>query len=93
MKLPLHYQDGGPSVEFYDLCERGAFGTVCDGDVEFYIAQARKIGGPVLDLACGTGRVALPLAKAGFAVTGIERAPGMLAIARAKRRTSGLERR
>lgn len=84
MKLPRHYQDGGPSVEFYDLRECGGPGTLLDGDVELYLEQAQKTGGPILDLACGTGRVAFPLARAGFRVTGIERAPGMLAIARAK---------
>lgn len=61
-----------------------------DGDIEFYLAQARKTGGPILDLACGTGRVALPLALAGFPVTGVERALAMLAIARAEQRASGL---
>jgi SAM-dependent methyltransferase len=90
MKLPRHYLDGGPSVEFYDLRECGGPGTLLDGDVEFYLAQAQKTGGPILDLACGTGRVALPLARAGFRVTGVERAPGMLAIARAKHKASGL---
>jgi SAM-dependent methyltransferase len=90
MELPRHYQDGGPSVEFYDVRERGGPGTVLDGDIEFYLAQARETGGPILDLACGTGRVALPLALAGFHVTGVERAPGMLAIARAKQRASGV---
>jgi SAM-dependent methyltransferase len=64
---------------------------VLDGDVDFYLAQARKSGGPVLDLACGTGRVAFPLARAGFDLTGLDRAPGMIAIARAKQRTSGLK--
>jgi len=88
--LPRHYQDGGPSVEFYDLRERGGAGTILAGDVEFYVAQARKTGGPVLDLACGTGRVAFPLAQAGFAVTGVDSSPGMIAIARAKQRESGL---
>jgi len=91
MKQREHYQNGGPSVEFYDLRERGGPGTVLDGDLEFYLKQARKTGGPVLDLACGTGRVALPLARAGFAVTGVERAPGMLAIARRKQRASNLK--
>jgi SAM-dependent methyltransferase len=90
MERPRHYQDGGPSVDFYDVRERGGPGTILDGDIEFYLAQARKTGGPILDLACGTGRVALPLALAGFQVTGIERASGMLAIARAKQRASGL---
>jgi SAM-dependent methyltransferase len=86
MKLPQHYQDGVPSVEFYDLRERGGPGTIREGDIEFYLAQARKTRGPILDLACGTGRVALQLPLAGFSVAGIERAPVMLAIARAKQR-------
>jgi hypothetical protein len=60
VKLPDHYQDGGPSVDFYDVRERGGPGTLLDGDIEFYLAQARKTGGPILDLACGTGRVAFP---------------------------------
>jgi len=90
-RYPEHYQDGGPSVEFYDLREGGGPGTVLDGDVDFYLAQARKTGGPVLDVACGTGRVAFPLARAGVDVTGIDRAPGMIAIAKAKQRESRLK--
>ena len=92
MAYPEHYQDGGPSVDFYDVREGGGPGTVLDGDVDFYLAQARKTGGPVLDVACGTGRVAFPLARAGVEVTGLDRAPGMIAIARAKLRESGLRR-
>lgn len=41
-------------------------------------------GGPVLELAIGTGRVALPLARRGLRVTGIELSPAMLARLRAK---------
>ncbi len=63
-------------------------GTVLEGDVAFYLAMARRLRGPVLELACGTGRVALPLARAGFDVTGLDRAPAMLAIARAKLRAT-----
>jgi len=91
MAYPEHYQDGGPSVEFYDLREVGGPGSMLDGDVDFYLAQAKKTGGPVLDVACGTGRVAFPLARAGVEVTGIDRAPGMIAIARAKRREAGMK--
>ncbi len=88
MALPEHYQGGGPSVEFYDVREAGGPGTPLQGDVEFYLAQARKTGGPILDLACGTGRVAFPLARAGFDVTGLDRAPAMLKAARAKLQAS-----
>jgi len=90
VKLPEHFQDGGPSVEFYDLRNAGVFGSPMDGDVAFYLAQARRSRGPILELGCGTGRIAFPLAAAGFDVTGIDRAPGMLAIARGKLRANPL---
>jgi SAM-dependent methyltransferase len=90
MTIPEHYQDGGPSVEYYDVRETGGPGTLLDGDVGFYLSQARRAGGPVLDLACGTGRIAFPLARAGFDVVGLDRSPAMLKIARAKRRASHL---
>ncbi len=39
-------------------------------DLPFWLAQAREAGGPVLELACGTGRIAIPLAQAGFQASG-----------------------
>jgi len=53
-------------------------------DVAFYRSLAEQAGGPVVELGCGTGRVAIPLAEAGFDVTGIDRSAGMLARARMK---------
>jgi SAM-dependent methyltransferase len=47
-------------------------------DVPFYLAMAKETGGPVLELACGTGRVLLPLARTGFDVTGIDLSQAML---------------
>jgi len=47
-------------------------------DVPFYLAMAKETGGPVLELACGTGRVLLPFARAGFDITGIELSQAML---------------
>jgi SAM-dependent methyltransferase len=41
-------------------------------DLAFWSKQVRKYGGPVLELACGTGRVSIHLAKAGHHVTGID---------------------
>jgi SAM-dependent methyltransferase len=49
--------------------------------IEFLAARARD---PLLELACGTGRVSIPLAQAGFSVTGIDISAGMLKIARQK---------
>jgi SAM-dependent methyltransferase len=53
-------------------------------DLPFWGAQARACGGPILELGCGTGRVAIPLAKLGYAVTGIDLADAMLTEARSK---------
>ena len=51
-------------------------------DVEFYVEEARASGGPVVELACGTGRIAVPIAKAGVAVIGVDASAGMLEVAR-----------
>jgi SAM-dependent methyltransferase len=55
-----------------------------NGDIEFILDQARTLNGSVLELACGTGRILQPVADAGFAATGIDLSPGMLAEARRK---------
>lgn len=51
-------------------------------DVPFWRRVALGAGGPVLELGCGTGRVSLPLAKAGIDLVGIDRSAEMLARAR-----------
>jgi SAM-dependent methyltransferase len=68
-------------AEAYDLHEN-------DTGVAFYTALAQETGGPVLELACGTGRVSIPIARLGFAVTGLDVVPGMLE--RARRRSRDL---
>ena len=55
-----------------------------DTGVAFYTALAQETGGPVLEIACGTGRVSIPIARLGLAVTGLDIVPGMLALARSK---------
>ena len=55
-----------------------------DTGVAFYASLARETGGPVLEIACGTGRVAIPIARQGSAVTGLDVVPGMLERARSK---------
>lgn len=55
-----------------------------DTGVAFYNALAQETGGPVLELACGTGRVSIPIARLGFSVTGLDLMPGMLGRARSK---------
>ena len=54
------------------------------GDLDLYLALAARTGGPILELAAGTGRLAVPLAQQGYAVTGVDIEPAMLARARAR---------
>jgi len=58
------------------------------GDLDLYLALARRTGGPILELATGTGRLIAPLAEAGYDVTGVDIDGAMLA--RAKRRIASL---
>jgi len=56
--------------------------------VAFYVEEAARGGGPVLELGCGTGRVSLAIAEAGIPVVGLDRDPAMVETAEAKRRAS-----
>jgi SAM-dependent methyltransferase len=60
-------------------------------DVDVHIGFARRFGGPVLELAAGTGRLLAPLARAGFAVTGVDSSGEMLARARQRFERLGLQ--
>lgn len=51
-------------------------------DVAFWRTMALHSGGPVLELGCGTGRIALPVARTGVSVVGIDRSAPMLDRAR-----------
>ncbi len=64
---------------FYDLDLRDD-----PGDLDLYLALADREGGPVLELGVGTGRLAVPLAAAGHAVTGVDDDAAMLARAAAR---------
>lgn len=70
----------GVAARFYDL----AYGPLAPHDVPFYLALAQEHGGPVLELGCGTGRVGIELARAGFDVLGLDLSGTMLAAYRAK---------
>jgi SAM-dependent methyltransferase len=53
-------------------------------DLDFYLNLLRRTGGPFLDLACGTGRVALAMAGEGYEAVGLDSSEAMLALARKK---------
>lgn len=80
---PGFYLRPGLHVETYDAQHE----TIPGGDdVSFFRGLAERAGGPVLELGCGTGRVATPLAEAGFEVVGLDRSAPMLAVAAERRR-------
>ncbi|HEX6942215.1 MAG TPA: class I SAM-dependent methyltransferase [Gemmatimonadaceae bacterium] len=63
------------AAEFYDYVVPYA----TRGDVEFYVDEALAANGPVLELGCGTGRVLIPIARAGVTIHGLDGSPTMLA--------------
>jgi len=69
-------------ARFYDLSHQ----PLTD-DIPFLLQQAAEAGGPALELGCGSGRLLVPLARAGTAVTGVDNSSEMLA--RAAMRLAG----
>lgn len=53
-------------------------------DIPFLLRYANKVEGPIVDIACGTGRATIPLAKAGFEMIGVDINGNMLAEGRRK---------
>jgi SAM-dependent methyltransferase len=73
-------------AEIYDPWSRSV-----TEDIGFYVEEALAAGGPVVELAVGTGRIAVPIAEAGVRVIGVDSSSGMLAVARDYARSSGVE--
>jgi ubiquinone/menaquinone biosynthesis C-methylase UbiE len=60
-------------------------------DIPFYVGLAREAGGPIVELAIGDGRVAIPVARAtGRTVIGVDTSPSMLARARERANAAGV---
>ena len=60
-------------------------------DIPFYVGEARRSGGPVLELGCGTGRVTVPIAEAGVEIVGLDSSEAMLEVASRKLERLSLE--
>lgn len=78
----------GVYARFYDL-------DLGDQDEDLFLIEqfAARCGSPILELACGTGRVLIPLARQGYEVTGVDISPAMLEVARRKAAAEGLTER
>ena len=68
------YQDNPFAVEFYDHMRY----VEELRDIDFWIEEANAVGGPVLELGAGTGRVLIPLARTGLEVVGLDSSQLML---------------
>jgi len=55
-------------------------------DIDFFVDAARRAGSPVLEVACGTGRVLIPVARAGLEISGFDSSPRMLDVCRERLR-------
>lgn len=60
-------------------------------DVAFYLEEARRSGGPVVELGVGTGRIAIPLAADGIRVIGVDSSRGMLEVCARRAALAGVE--
>jgi SAM-dependent methyltransferase len=54
------------------------------GELEWYLKYARITGGPILELACGTGRLLIPIAQAGYRIHGLDLSEAMLRLLKMK---------
>jgi SAM-dependent methyltransferase len=74
-------------ADVYDLY------VTTDLDVGFYVEEAVKVGGKVLELMCGTGRISDPLIEAGVDLTCVDASEGMLAQLKERLRARKLQAR
>jgi SAM-dependent methyltransferase len=64
-----------------------------DDDLPFYRELARRADGPVLEVMCGSGRLLLPLARAGLRLAGVDISGAMLKLAHERLAAAGLAER
>ncbi len=60
-------------------------------DVDFYVDLAAEAGGPVVELGVGTGRIAIPTARAGVRVIGVDSSAAMLDVCRRRAAEEGVD--
>src|SRR5262249_54003243 len=90
MTEPPYYFD--PSIAAAYDAEIGDSRGIVRDDVPLYVRLAREAhaaGESVLELGCGTGRVTIPIARAGVSITGLDSSSVMIEVAQAK--SGGIE--
>lgn len=79
-----------PAMDYDRVAELYDAYVTTDLDVGFFLAQAKKAGGAVLELMAGTGRVSIPLLQAGVDLTCVDSSTAMLGVLRRKLLDKGL---
>jgi SAM-dependent methyltransferase len=79
--MPAAINSYSVSAKYYDAAY-AAMGVA--DDASFYLELAKRCGGPVLEIGCGTGRVLLPIARSGIETDGVENSAPMLSILKEK---------
>jgi 2-polyprenyl-3-methyl-5-hydroxy-6-metoxy-1,4-benzoquinol methylase len=83
IEIPDIYQDS----RVYDIL----FGEeITQPEIEFYKKLINQFGEPILELACGTGRITIPLAKLGLHISGLDLSSAMIELAKQKARENSL---
>jgi len=92
--VPLSDEDnGGVDVSnSYDSIARlyDPWSRSVTEDVPFYVEEARRAHGPVVELGVGTGRIAVPIAAEGMRVIGVDNSQGMLDVCREQAELAGV---
>jgi cyclopropane fatty-acyl-phospholipid synthase-like methyltransferase len=92
LNVPADWFDGFFEGEWLDHLALGASPEWTEAQVAFLVEQlGLHEGTRVLDLACGRGRIAIPLAQRGCRVTGIDLSPRSLELARRDAEAAGVE--
>lgn len=85
-KLRAFYEADSLHTEIYDALGASLVaGSSVEGDTAFYQRLANETGGPILEVGCGTGRVAAVLATDGHEVVGVDLSAPMLRLAERRR--------
>ncbi len=78
-------------IQFDNVADLYDYYVNVNFDVEFFINEAKKVNGKVLELTSGTGRISIPLLKAGINLTCVDFSERMLAYLKKKIRENGLK--
>ncbi|TMK83299.1 MAG: class I SAM-dependent methyltransferase, partial [Actinobacteria bacterium] len=85
MNKPITFDPYSILVDFYDH-----WAEPQRDDIPFYVKRATAVKGPVVELGAGTGRIAIPIARAGQEVIGVDTSGAMLTEAARRAATEGV---